>query len=132
MDSAQALFQMLAWQVTNSRGYASSPTSHDQSRPFHVNSAVTGSELTHESSRPAAESRNHFWRLPQDAVTTGVKSNHVLRLSDSLSQNNAKKIYGENTVIAMPPQSWISREDPLFSWYDVTVRGFPTIADRNV
>ena len=49
MDSAQALFQMLAWQVTNSRGYASSPTSRVQSRPFHVNSAATSSELIHES-----------------------------------------------------------------------------------
>ena len=65
MDSAQVLFQMLAWQVTNSQGYASLPTSRDQLRPIHVNSAVTGSELTHESSLPAVESRNFFDAFPK-------------------------------------------------------------------
>ena len=54
----------LAWQVTNSRGYASLTDFSRQVATFHVNSATIGSELTHESSRPAAESRDHFWRLP--------------------------------------------------------------------
>ena len=71
----------LAWQVTNSKGYASSSISRDQSRPFHFNSATTGSELTHESSRPAAESRDHLRRLPLRFQNICHKSPNIVQIS---------------------------------------------------
>ena len=128
MDSAQALFQMLAWQVTNSRGYASSPTSRDLLMSILPWPAVNGLTKLRDLPRKVATIFDAFPKMLSPLVQSPVT---YLGLA-TRSVKNAGKIYGENTVIAMPPRSWISRGNPLFSWYDVTARGFPVIADRNV